>query len=258
MVSIWALFSCNSMGQDYSYKPNSKQDTKNKAVRQNIFGEETTFEYSDFQDLKNNKQYDRFLTGQLHLQTGQVVCTDPMYRELGLPQSWTVQKGDYPVYIYIGLTDDFEGRVAYAELVIKDETPTYWELSLIPENLLTDSFEKKMNGMYPVENGLSCFADFETFKLYDNEVSNYNKADTAHNYYNDNLEKLFKANKDIPKSSRGEDWLNYKFDGTNKNIIMFGSGYGDGLYPRYVGYDKNGNVVKFITDFIQLKKTSEE
>ena len=154
MVSIWALFSCNSMGQDYSYKPNSKQDTKNKAVRQNIFGEETTFEYSDFQDLKNNKQYDRFLTGQLHLQTGQVVCTDPMYRELGLPQSWTVQKGDYPVYIYIGLTDDFEGRVAYAELVIKDETPTYWELSLIPENLLTDSFENKMNGMYPVENGL--------------------------------------------------------------------------------------------------------
>ena len=254
MASILALFSCKSKGQNIAFKPNSTQDPKSQIVTQNIFGEETTFEYSDFNDLKNNKLYDRFLIGQLHLQSGKVVCTDPMYRELGLPQSWTVQKGDYPVYIYIGQTDDFNGRVAYAELIIKDEVPTHWELSLIPEKLLADSFEKKMNGMYPVENGLSCFADFETYKLYDNEVSIYNNADSTNNYYNDKLENLFKQNKDIPKSSRGEDWLNYKFDGTDKNIIMFGSGYGDGLYPRYVGYDRNGNVVKFITDFIQLKK----
>lgn len=33
---------------------------------------------------------------------------------------------------------------------------------------------------------------------------------------------------------------------------MFGSGYGDGLYPKYVGFDKNGKVVKLITDFIQI------
>jgi hypothetical protein len=56
----------------------------------------------------------------------------------------------------------------------------------------------------------------------------------------------------MPKSSRGEDWINYQLENTNRNIIMFSSGYGDGLYPRYVGYDKNGNVVKFITDFIQI------
>jgi hypothetical protein len=145
MASIWTFFSCNSKGQDNSFKPNSIQDTKSKIVRQNIFGEETSFNYSDFNDLKNNKNYDSFLIGQLYLPTGQVVCTDPMYRELGLPQNWTVKKGDYPVYIYIGLSDDFEGRVAYAELVIKDEIPTYWELSLISENLLSDNFEKKMN-----------------------------------------------------------------------------------------------------------------
>lgn len=258
MASFWALFSCNNKGHDNSHKTNSTQGNKNKIVHQKIFGEETSFDYSDFEDLKNNKHYDRFLAGQLNLPTGQVVCTDPMYRELGLPQSWTVAKGNYPVYLYISLTGDFEGRVAYSELVIKDEIPAYWEHSLIPENLLVDSFEMKMNGMYPVENGLSCFADFETYKLYDTEVSKYQKADTINNYYNDKLEKLFKQNKDVPKSSRGEDWINYKFDGTDRNIIMFGSGYGDGLYPRYVGFDKNGNVVKFLTDFIKLKDDEEE
>ena len=62
---------------------------------------------------------------------------------------------------------------------------------------MTDSFEKKMNGMYPVENGLSCFADLETYQLYNKEVSTYNKADTSNNYYTDKLEKLFKENKTL-------------------------------------------------------------
>lgn len=101
----------------------SQQDTTNKKVKQKIFDEETEFDYSDFFDLKNNKSYDRFFTGNLTLPTGQVVCPDPMYKELGLPQSWTTKSGDYPVYVYIGLDDDFNGRVAYAELNIKDEIP---------------------------------------------------------------------------------------------------------------------------------------
>jgi hypothetical protein len=258
MTSIWTIFSCKGKRSTSNFKPQSQQDTTNKKVTQVIHGEKTDFDYSDFHDLKNNKYYDRFLAGQLYVPTGQIVCTDPMYRELGFPQSCTIAKGQYSVYLYIGLEDDFAGRVAYAELVVKDEVPAYWELSLIPEHLLADSFERKMNGMYPVENGLSCFADFETYKLYDKEVSSYQKADTANNYYNDKLDKLFKENKNIPKSSRGEDWINYRFNGADRNIIMFGSGYGDGLYPRYVGYDKDGNVVKFVTDFIQLKSSDDE
>ena len=252
MVSIWALFSCNSREQDKAFTIKSNQDSIHKIVKQTIFGEVTTFNYSDFNNLKDNKNYDRFLIGKLKLPTGKVVCTDPMYRELGLPQSWTVPKGNYPVYIYIGLEEDYSGRIAYAELIIKDEIPSYWELSLISETLLSENFEKKLNGMYPIEAGLSCFADFETYKIYDKQVNEYHKADTSHNYYNDKLEKLFKEKKYMPKSSRGEDWINYQLENTNRNIIMFSSGYGDGLYPRYVGYDKNGNVVKFITDFIQI------
>ncbi len=36
------------------------------------------------------------------------------------------------------------------------------------------------------------------------------------------------------------------------DFIMFGSGRGDGIYPRYVGFDKNRQVVKLIIDFIRL------
>lgn len=65
-------------------KLQSEQDTINKKVKQKIFNEETAFDYSDFYDLRSNKSYFRFFSGILKLLTGQVVCTDPMYREFGL------------------------------------------------------------------------------------------------------------------------------------------------------------------------------
>lgn len=235
----------------------SEQDTKNKKVRQQIFDEETEFDYSDFFDLKNNKAYDRFFAGNLKLTTGQVVCVDPMALSPALPQTWSVPKGDYPVYLYIGLEGDFAGRVAYAELNIKDAIPDYWELSLISEKLLTSDFEKKLNGMYPVDAGLSCFSDFETLKIYEQEVDSFYALNKNRNYYADILEKHFKQNASIPKSSRGEDWINYKPSNANGNIVMFGSGWGDGLYPRYVGFNRNGDIVKFVTEFIQLSDETE-
>ena len=72
------------------------------------------------------------------------------------------------------------------------------------------------------------------------------------------LEKYFKENANTLQSSRGEDWINYTPPNSDSNIIMFGSGYGDGIYPRYVGFDKNKQVVKFIVDFIQLTDETEE
>ena len=227
-----------------------EQDTTNKKVKQTIFNEVTEFDYSDFENLKANDSYDRFFAGNLKLQSGQVVCTDPMYRELGLPQSWAVAPGNYQVYLYIGLDDDFGGRVAYAELNFKDEIPVSWELSLISETLLADDFKKKMNGVFPVENGLGSFSDFETWKLYNQEIADFYNKKKDGNYYNEVLESHFKANSNTPASSRGEDWINYTPTNSNANIIMFGSGCGDGLYPRYVGFDKNKQVVKLIVDFI--------
>lgn len=234
---------------------NSVQDFANKKVKQNIFNEVTEFDYSDFEDLKNNKYYELFFAGNLKITSGRIVCNDPIYREVGFPQNWEVELGEYPVNLYVGLEDDFLGRVAYAEIIFKDEIPAYWELSLIDENLLND-FEKKMNGMYPVENGLGCLTDFETYKIYNNEFNDYLKQNTNGNYYLDILEKYFKENSNNPKSSRDENWINYKPIKSNSNIIIFSSGFGDGIYPKYVGFDKKGKAVKFITDFIQL--TEEE
>lgn len=255
MASFWTLFSCNNKQQNKNFKLKSKQDARHQIVSQNIYGEKTKFNYSDFNDLKNNKYYDRFLADELIVTTGKIICTDPMYMELGLPQSWIINKGRYPVYLYFGLEEDYNGYIAYSELVIKDEIPAYWEFSLIEENLLADEFERKINGYYPVENGLSCFTDFETYKIYEQEVKDFYNKDKDANFYNDILAPEFSKHKHITLSPRDEEWANFKPANSNGNIILFPSGSGDGLYARYVGYDKNGNVVKFVTDFIKLDKT---
>lgn len=220
--------------------------------KQKRYGEVSEANFLELENLSTNRAYHKFEIGKLKVLSGKIVCADPLHRELGFPQIWEVEKGEYPVNIYISLDGEFQGRVAYAELIFSSNRIKSWKLSLIDEYYLKDDFEKELNGMYPVENGLSSFSDFETWKHYDKYVSEYQKQSKELNFYMDILEPLFKANDGIPKSSRGEDWLNYHIEHYEGNIIMFGSGWGDGLYSRYIGVDENDQPVKFITDFIQL------
>ncbi|MBE8964717.1 DUF4241 domain-containing protein [Nostocales cyanobacterium LEGE 12452] len=36
---------------------------------------------------------------------------------------------------------------------------------------------------------------------------------------------------------------------TQLNIIAFSSGYGDGIYPTYFGYDTEDKIVNIVTEF---------
>ncbi len=112
--------------------------------------------------------------------------------------------------------------------------------------------------MFPVENGLGSFSDYETWKLYNQEIIDFETNNKGGNFYKEVLESHFKANANVPESSRGEDWINYIPTNANANIIMFGSGWGDGLYSRYVGLDNNGQPIKLIIDFIQLTDEEDE
>jgi len=129
-------------------------------------------------------------------------------------------------------------------------------MSLIDESLLEDEFEKKMNGLYPVERGLSCFADEETFAKYEEEVDSFYNQNEQGNYYSDVWEKLIDVNTISTLNLQGE-YINYTPANSTGNMIVFSSGYGDGLYPRYVGFDKDRNVIKMITDFIQIVYDNE-
>jgi len=46
------------------------------------------------------------------------------------------------------------------------------------------------------------------------------------------------------------EWVDFPLDAAgSSNIIVFSSGYGDGAYPSYFGYDSSGEIVCLATDF---------
>ncbi|WHT40922.1 DUF4241 domain-containing protein [Myroides sp. mNGS23_01] len=46
--------------------------------------------------------------------------------------------------------------------------------------------------------------------------------------------------------------------GTDLTIPMIQSGYGDGAYPVYFGYDENNEVCEIVVQFIDIELTFED
>ncbi|MCR6640354.1 MAG: DUF4241 domain-containing protein [Sporocytophaga sp.] len=73
------------------------------------------------------------------------------------------------------------------------------------------------------------------------------------NIYDDFFAAEFKKNAiDQNNPQDYGDWVNFKLPGSELNITMFQSGYGDGVYPAYWGIDKEGQVTSLVIDFLVL------
>ena len=110
-----------------------------------------------------------------------------------------------------------------------------WEFALKKEQVPISVFGDAMY-FYPVESGLGQFIDERSFKKLEKleEVSNGQITDN-----------LFE---ELDQHSRPS----WKFANTNYkdiNIVAFSTGFGDGRYSTYVGYDKNGEPCRLLTDF---------
>ena len=90
----------------------------------------------------------------------------------------------------------------------------------------------------------------ETFVIFDNGRHGYN------NLFCDLLEENAKAH---PKY-QGDcgDWLNWTVPDTDCNLPIFASGWGDGYYPVYFGYDAKGKVCAVYVRFIDIEACYRE
>ncbi|MFJ5307830.1 DUF4241 domain-containing protein [Streptomyces sp. NPDC088350] len=180
--------------------------------------------------------------GQLWLPTGQVVACDPFVCLGGgeaEPFTVAVAPGHYRVEAAVATithrdeppSDDPHLRVAAARLVIRDEPTTTWELALQPGQDLTELTEDEFYG-YGVDAGTGCF--------YDASVDG-----------------------SFPEceGDEGPLWDAFEKDGhapgpylvtspsTGHTLAAFGSGWGDGAYPTWIGRTAAGEVTCFVTDF---------
>ena len=78
--------------------------------------------------------------------------------------------------------------------------------------------------------------------------------------YNDLFCDLLEENaKACPKYQLSHgDWLNWTVPDTDCNLPIFASGWGDGYYPVYFGYDAKGKVCAVYVRFIDIEASYQE
>ncbi len=152
--------------------------------------------------------------GMLVLTSGQLQVCDPTSG--AGPLVGEVAPGSYPVHVSVLM-----GRVAAAKVTFQEGDVTRWEMAHRHEQ---DPFELSSNQFFGhgVDSGRSCFCD-ATLSL------------EQHDLYASGFVGLYQ---------------NIELNDTDgSNVVIFDSGWGDGMYPSYWGMGEDGKRLCLVTDF---------
>lgn len=201
--------------------------------------------------------------GALVMPTGRLAACDPYVglRREGMP-TLDIKPGRYDVFVTLAdVSTDLDGshmREAYATLVVDPSAREVrrWIITPIGDDTPCEA-EIGDDGTFagfPVDAGTACFADAgairdcmppgeETWNdtLFDNE--------SPHSWFarmdDETHLRAGLANIPLPLARNGE------------NIVIFHSGWGDGLYPVVGGYDSAGKLVRVHIDFLVLHDSED-
>lgn len=189
--------------------------------------------------------------GKVALPTGRVIACDPLvYFHDSSPFNKSVSSGNYSVTACIAKTEKSGDRFAAVKLDFNNSRPTKWQMAVHNDNDLVDLKEEEIIG-FPVDAGLGCFFDLQAQKTFTDLVDDFYSKNPNGNFYDDYLAAEFKKNafdKDNPNDIGS--WLNFQLPNKpDLNIVMFNSGYGDGLYASYWGTNDKGEICCLVVDF---------
>jgi hypothetical protein len=196
--------------------------------------------------------------GELVAHHGRLVVCDPF---TGLDTSGNpiirIPPGRYPVKITLadvsGTADGSHLRNAYATLFLSDaDEVSRRVLTRLWEGEKTPEIEEGHYEGFPVDGGAACFVDEGSLSygmpdpmdwydvmIGDDDCWFSRMDDPNHIHYGI-------ANVPLPLATDGA------------NTILFGSGWGDGVYPVVGGYDADGKLVRVHIDFFVIDPSGED
>ncbi len=179
--------------------------------------------------------------GELVLTSGNLVVCDPLY----YPDTYSLlpqfPPGNYQVVLSLGWKDEYKfPTVVCAMLYLSQEKAVTWEMAVEPTPEL-NSVGETQEYSYPVDAGTSCFMDADAAKgildSYDCLESDTHLGDLLID--------------ELEKKENFRKWANMTVDETTgANVVAFESGFGDGFYGCDFGYDREGNIVRVVTNFL--------
>ena len=198
--------------------------------------------------------------GPCSLPTGRVLVRDPLVY-LGLPGEepyfLTAPAGTYRTEVCVIKPDEYGDCARYAAVRLRfsDARPTAFYEALIGGEELADLDDDNDYFGFNVDAGLGCICDEEARRAFCAFADAWDKENPGGYLYNDYFAPLFAENyRARPEYQReGGDWLNWVVPGTEYHIPIFQSGFGDGIYPVYWGFDENGSLCQLVVQFIDIQ-----
>ena len=195
--------------------------------------------------------------GEVNLPTGKILACDPLV-ELGEAKTY-IQKtpvGKFPVKICVVPSESYGDRYACVKVEFNKNKPAVYELAVTGnEEEMDEAGEDEFYG-FGVDAGMGCVADKKSQDEYSKYWKKLEEEEEADNPYDDIFEELLEESfKKFPKYQRDcGDWADFIIPDTDLNIPVFASGWGDGYYPCYFGYDEKGELCSFYILFIDIEK----
>lgn len=199
--------------------------------------------------------------GEVFFPTGTIFACDPMVElEDAEPFIQTIPAGRYPVKICVVPSEKYGDRYACVKVEISSNKPVCYDLGITGNENLDEELEEDSFFGFGVDAGMGCIADLSTqeaFKTYwQQQLEKDDSIDLYNNLFCDLLEE--NANKNPKYQREYGDWLNWKIPETDCSLPIFASGWGDGVYPCYFGYDAEGKVCGVYVHFIDIETEYEE
>ena len=197
-------------------------------------------------DFVENPLIESFEAGNLILTSGKLVASDPLITSEMPAFTTTFPVGEFPVLVHKEIESNC---IAYAEIVFSAAEITTWELATSDGQHLTELEEGEIYG-FPVESGMGCLMDFETqenLNLLEQHLFK-RKGDDFTGIY----EEFFHEHFFQEEGAVNQYAFLKPHEEKPGNLFAFETGYGEGFYASYIGFDKNNVPVKVVSEFVEI------
>lgn len=169
--------------------------------------------------------------GEIKIESGRIMTCDPalMFDAVPLAQNFPI--GRFNVQLALASLSATHNRVAFSRICFSDKPVSKWEMALKPGQeaiSLTDSTIY----CFSVDSGLGVFIDSVSSKAFLERDRDGNLWDAIF------IKKMEDCN-----------YTGYIYDFSIHTLAAFASGWGDGCYATFIGYDEDGNVCRLLIDF---------
>ena len=211
--------------------PDTSQAVVNTNFKSNVFP--LIFEAAFQKDTKakqGNNAYElyNFDIGKIKIESGKIIACDPIITHDAYAFTQIFPVGEFPVQLAMAKSENDE-RVAFSRILFTEDSVARWEFALKP-------------GQEPIPLGDTSFYCYGV--------------DAGPGIFIDSIANVFLNKKNqsewdriFIKKAEVYGYRGYIHHFEEHSLATFSTGYGDGCYATYVGYNKDGNICRLLTDF---------